>query len=62
MEPQARIAGMVCSKPPEYMLASNPFSFFDEFEKWFWFECETKFNKRYWFAASEIPAHRCKWH
>lgn len=58
---KTRISGMVCTTPPQYLLSSNPFSLMDEFEKWFWFECETKFNNRHWFAVAEIPLHRCGW-
>jgi hypothetical protein len=60
-EPEARIGGMVFTDPPQYMLSGNPFSFMDEFEKWFWYECEKRFHDRHWFAATEIPTNRCKW-
>lgn len=58
-----KIVGMVCDKLPEkrqYMLKTNPFDFMTEFDKWFWYEKRTKFEKEYWFKGDEIPLERCK--
>ena len=55
-----KISGMVCSKPPKYLI-ENPFDFMTEFDKWFWYMERRYFLNNPWFTPDEIPMERCGW-